>query len=55
MYKRQHKFGANAQPFYVILDNEGKPLSPSYAFDEEVAKYVGFLENGLRHYQQKGK
>ena len=54
-YLQRHKFGANAQPFYVILDNEGKPLSPSYAFDEEVAKYVGFLENGLRHYQQKGK
>ena len=54
-YLQRHKFGANAQPFYVILDNEGKPLSPSYAFDEDVAKYVGFLENGLRHYQQKGK
>ncbi len=54
-YLQRHKFGANAQPFYVILDNEGKPLSPSYAFDEDVAKYVGFLENGLRNYQQKGK
>ena len=51
-YLQRSKFGANAQPFYVLLDNAGKPLAPSYAFDEEVSNYVQFLERGLKTYQQ---
>ncbi|MDR2139593.1 MAG: thioredoxin family protein [Tannerella sp.] len=50
-YLQRYKFGANAQPFYVILDAGGKPLSPSYAYNESVAGYVQFLENGLKNYQ----
>ncbi|MDR1456208.1 MAG: thioredoxin family protein, partial [Tannerella sp.] len=50
-YLQRHKFEANAQPFYVILDAAGKPLSPSYAYSEEVAGYVQFLENGLKNYK----
>jgi thiol:disulfide interchange protein DsbD len=52
-YLQRSKFGANAQPYYVILDNEGYPLSPSYAYDENVSKYVRFLENGKRQYRLK--
>ena len=52
-YLQRSKFGANAQPFYVILDNEGRPLGPSYAFDEDPAKYVRFLEGGLTRYKQQ--
>ena len=52
-YLQRVKFGANAQPFYVLIDNEGKPLNKSYAYDEDVAKYVDFLQTGLRNYQQK--
>ena len=26
-YLQRVKFGANAQPFYVLIDNEGKPLN----------------------------
>ena len=51
-YLQRYKFGANAQPFYIILNHEGKPMSSSYAFDEDVSKYVQFLENGLRNYQR---
>ncbi|MDR1602564.1 MAG: thioredoxin family protein [Tannerella sp.] len=51
-YLQRVKFGANAQPFYVILDNEGKLLAPPYAYDEDVAKYVRFLSDGLKKYQQ---
>jgi thiol:disulfide interchange protein DsbD len=51
-YLQRYKFGANAQPFYVILDNKGFPLSPSYAFDENKAKYIRFLENGITNYRQ---
>ncbi|MHB9056145.1 MAG: protein-disulfide reductase DsbD family protein [Paludibacteraceae bacterium] len=43
-YLQRYKFGANAQPFYVILDHDGKPLSKSYAFDENPAHFVKWLE-----------
>ena len=44
---QSHKFGANAQPFYVVLDpSTGKPLSGSYAFNEDVEKYLDFLRYG---------
>lgn len=43
-YLQRYKFGANAQPFYVILDHDGKPLSKSYTFDENPAHFVKWLE-----------
>ena len=43
-YLQRYKFGANAQPFYIILDNEGKPMSKSFAFDENPDNYVKWLE-----------
>lgn len=49
-YLQRSKFGANAQPFYVLLDNEGKPLNGSYSFNENVADYVSFLQQGLKAY-----
>lgn len=51
-YLQRVKFGANAQPFYVLLDNEGNPLNTSYSFDEDVAKYVDFLSTGLENYKK---
>ena len=52
-YLQRSKFGANAQPFYVLLDNDGMPLTRSYAYDEDVDKYVEFLQDGLKAYEQK--
>lgn len=49
-YLQRSKFGANAQPFYVILDNEGMPLTGSYAFDKNVDHYLEFLKAGLDNY-----
>lgn len=46
-YLQRVKFGANAQPFYVLLDNQGKPLNKSYAYDEDIPKYIEFLQTGL--------
>lgn len=43
-YLQRSKFGANAQPFYVMLDNEGKPLNKSYAFNQDPAEFVKWLE-----------
>lgn len=51
-YLQRVKFGANAQPFYVLIDNEGKPLNKSYAYDEDISKYVEFLQIGLRNYRK---
>ena len=49
------QFGANAQPFYILLNDEGKPLGPSYAFNEDVSKYIQFLENGLKTFKEQNK
>ncbi len=43
-YLQRSKFGANAQPFYVILDNEGMPLNKSYAYDEDARKFLHWLK-----------
>jgi thiol:disulfide interchange protein DsbD len=51
-YLQRSKFGANAQPFYVLLDNEGKPLNKSYAYDEDIDNYVDFLRKGLDNYKR---
>jgi thiol:disulfide interchange protein DsbD len=51
-YLQRHKFGANAQPYYIALDHDGKPLSPSYAYDENVERYIEFLETGLTNFKK---
>jgi len=51
-YLQRHKFGANAQPYYIALDHDGKPLSPSYAYDENVERYIDFLQTGLNNFKQ---
>ncbi len=52
-YLQRVKFGANAQPFYVLIDNEGKPLNKSYSYDEDIDKYVDFLQTGLENYNNR--
>jgi len=51
-YLQSQKFGANAQPFYVIIDNEGHPLMGSRSYDEDIAAYVDFLRQGLHRYRE---
>ena len=51
-YLQRSKFGANAQPFYVILDNKGKPLAGSYSYDENIDRYLEFLNKGLGNYKK---
>ena len=53
-YLQRVKFGTNAQPFYVLIDNEGRPLNKSYSYDEDIPKYIEFLQTGLENYK-KGK
>lgn len=54
-YLQRHKFGTNSQPYYVLLDNEGKPIGPSYAYDEDVDKYLKFLKTGLDNFGKEKK
>lgn len=51
-YLQRHKFGTNSQPYYVLLDNAGNPIGPSYAYDENVDKYLKFLKTGIDNYKK---
>ena len=51
-YLQSHKFGANAQPFYVMLDADGKPLQGSRAYDEDIQGYIDFLNQGIKNYKK---
>lgn len=50
-YLQRTKFGANAQPYYVALDHNGKPISPSYSHDKSIDKYKTFLKNALKEFR----
>ena len=52
-YLQRSKFGANAQPFYVLIDNEGHPLGTPRTYDEDIDAYVNFLEEGLNEYARR--
>ena len=53
-YLQSHKFGANAQPFYVAVDPfTGKPLTGSRGHNKDVSAYVDFLNQGLRNFNQE--
>ena len=51
-YLQRSKFGANAQPFYVLLDAQGQPLNGSYSYNEDVNAYVDFLNTGLNNFRK---
>lgn len=52
-YFQRHKFGANAQPYYIALDHDGSPLTTSRGYDENVQQYISFLTSGLDAYKSK--
>ena len=52
-YLQSHKFGANAQPFYVLLDGDGNLLNKPFSYDENVGHYLDFLDTGIRKFQEK--
>ena len=51
-YLQANKFGANAQPFYVLLDNQGNPLTKSYSYNEDIPAYISWLNEGLKAYNK---
>ncbi|MDR3340829.1 MAG: thioredoxin family protein [Candidatus Symbiothrix sp.] len=54
-YLQRSKFGANAQPFYVLLDNTGMPVAPAYAYNKNIDKYLQFLQEGREGYKLRIK
>lgn len=51
-YLQSHKFGANAQPYYIPVDNEGLPLNSAYSYKEDIKGYLDFLNKGLENYRK---
>lgn len=52
-YLQRSKFGANAQPFHVLVDNDGRPLAPAFVYDEDIPAYKRFLQQGLENYAKR--
>lgn len=47
------RFGTNAQPYYVIVDTEGRQLVPAQAYNEDIPNYIRFLESGLAEFAKQ--
>ncbi len=46
------RFGVNAQPAYVIVDNEGRQLVPTRGYGLNIPDYVKFLKAGIEAYRK---
>ena len=51
-YLQRVKFGANTQPFYVLIDNKGKPLAGSRSYDEDINAYIDYLQLGIDNFKK---
>jgi thiol:disulfide interchange protein DsbD len=49
---QRHKFGTQTQPYYIVLDHAGRPLSPAHGYDESVENFLEFLRTGLRNFNR---
>ena len=54
-YLQRYKFGSNTQPMYVLIDNDGMPLTGSRSYDEDINEYMKFLQTGLDNYNNNKK
>ena len=52
-YLQRYKFGSNTQPMYILVDNEGMPLTGSRSYDENISEYMDFLNAGLEAYAKR--
>ena len=53
-YLQSSKFGATAQPFYVLLDADGNVLEKGYSYDDDVQKFQAWLQSGLSRFAASG-
>jgi thiol:disulfide interchange protein DsbD len=45
----------NSQPWYVLVDNEGKLLTPPQGYTENPPDYVDYLDKGLKKFEERKK
>lgn len=50
-YLEETSYGYLAQPFYVVVNHEGKPLSGSFTYKEDVPAFLKFLEEGCKKFK----
>lgn len=50
-YLQRHKFSINSQPYYVLLDNRGKPLESPRSYDESIDAFLEWLQSGIENYK----
>ena len=52
-YYERSMFNMNAQPYYVIIDADGKVLTKeNYKYDRDIAKFVNWLNEGLANMEK---
>lgn len=49
-YLQRHKFAANSQPYYIVLDNNGEALTEPAYYDENIERFVEWLDSGIKNY-----
>ena len=47
------RFGVNAQPYYVLMDSEGKQLTEAIGFEPSIENYVSFLDQGVEAFKKE--
>ncbi len=48
-----NRYGANAQPYYILQGNDGKELVAPRGYDLSVEGFIEFLQSGIDAYNQK--
>ena len=48
-----NKFGANAQPYYLLLDGSEEKLTDPRGYNLDPDAFVAFLEEGIRNYRAR--
>ena len=53
LYYEKSMYNMNAQPYYVIINADGKVLTKeNYKYDRDVQKFIAYLNEGLANMQQ---
>lgn len=51
-YLQSHKFGANSQPYYIVLNNQGSPMNNPVYYDNNPQRFIDWLNKGLANYNK---
>lgn len=51
-YLQRYKFKANSQPYYAITNSKGDLLAGPYYYDENIAKFLEFLNTGINNFKK---